>query len=577
MTKARTSTPVSGWATATRTARGCLAIATAVVVFATLAGPAEAGVPQATEERVFRALGLGRVSADYVVLVDTSGSMQANGLYGKLKPSLLDFLAALSAHDHLSLISFDTAPRLLYSGRIGPSRLAGLRRFSNRAGSSASRAPIVRRLPQRAAGEKTDIGSAIDAALAEVERPRASEIPSIIMFTDGRHDPPAGSRYRAVPSPNRVLPRGSWQALARRGDAIGRERLVSSYAMALTANTDAAALRRILDDTTVVALPRGQMRYYLNRVKHDTRVQKARSLVQRDLDATISVQWPETLEDLDPADASFEATIRVESDAARVPFVITNPRFVSSDPDVGVANLRDRLVVRPGAEIKVALRLSWSRAQSFGLGKRVEQIADGEALRFEHSGITSPWSRVLTGFDLRPRPRIGNGETAMTIVGEVGWSWSKVLVIALLLAALLAAAAYRWFQTHARMTGVLLLQEPRPHWQTMQHGLPPRPSIEQSWISVPLEGRSVSVGPSNGLSAGRGRVRARHSFGGRRLRRPPELVITYSNDGSRRRMKTRTCRPGSAVLINGTVFSHQSDAAASAMKRPGSIPVAASL
>lgn len=534
----------------------------AVASFLLISRQALAQVPQASEESVLRKLALGRVAADYVVLVDTSGSMQANGLYRRLKPSLLNFLAALSAHDHLSLITFDTTPQLRYSGRIGPRRLKGLRTFARarnhtvKGRSFVTAAPIVRRLPRKATGAKTDIGSAIDRALAEVERPSASRIASVIMFTDGKHDPPPGSPYPPISSRHRTSSSRAWTRLRARGARLERSRLMSAYSIALKQRTDAAALRRILHDTIVVALPRKQLRFYLNRVKYQTRIQKARAILDRDLTSTIRVRWPPSLRDVSPADGSLEATVVLRSTATRIPYAILDPLILSSDPDLKVSDVRERVWVRPHQTTRMPLKLSWRPSDTFGFGKRLEQIVDEGSLELTYAKLDSPWARALREFGLRLRPEVATARTTIHIAGEVGWSWTRILIVALLLMALFAAAILRWFQTHARLTGWLRIQEPRPLWHAGEKASPLATGDHDSLL-LQLAGRATSFGPRDGLWAGRGRVRASKPLPFSPRKNELELVITYSNDRSRRRMKTRRCRQGDDVLINGAVFGFE--------------------
>src|SRR5437764_4509107 len=108
------------------------------------AGPAAAADGQATEQQVLAALNVDGISADYVILIDTSGSMEDGHLYQGVQNALRPLLSALSPKDFLSLATFDTTPNLYFDGPV-----------------RADGADALNRLPATADGPYTDIGQAI--------------------------------------------------------------------------------------------------------------------------------------------------------------------------------------------------------------------------------------------------------------------------------------------------------------------------------------------------------------------------------------------------------------------------------
>ncbi len=141
------------------------------------AQPAPASGRPAELAEVLQGLRVDTVPADYVLLIDTSRSMDQAGLYGPVRRSLRTLLDALDPSDHVSLITFDAHPTLRYSGT-----------------ATAESGPL-QRLPAAATGASTDIGAAIGAGLRELERPDAQKVGTMLLFTDGKHKPPAGSPY----------------------------------------------------------------------------------------------------------------------------------------------------------------------------------------------------------------------------------------------------------------------------------------------------------------------------------------------------------------------------------------------
>lgn len=230
-------------------------------VAATAAAPDQAPLSEVLDE-----LNVDGLRADYVILVDTSSSMEDGRLYGKVKSALRPLLAALSPQDHVSLLTFDTVPAVRYSGPAG------------RPGDRA-----LGQLPERATGTATDIGAAVDAGIRELERVDAEQVGTLILVTDGEHRPPAGSPYPADTGA------GAWSKLAPRAKAVGTRHAVNSFALALRTDTDAGLLRLAFPRTAVAALPDDQIAAYFRGLRDQQAVLKARSLLAGDT-ATVSVE-----------------------------------------------------------------------------------------------------------------------------------------------------------------------------------------------------------------------------------------------------------------------------------------------
>src|SRR3954453_1642467 len=126
-------------------------------------GPALAG-PGPTREQIYRQLGVDSVPADYVVLVDTSGSMAGNGRYSNVRRVLAGFLSGLAPSDYVALYTFDTSPQRRYGG------------------SAANRDAVLDALPGGPTPNgKTDIGLGIEQALNELNRSGAAGIATVVL------------------------------------------------------------------------------------------------------------------------------------------------------------------------------------------------------------------------------------------------------------------------------------------------------------------------------------------------------------------------------------------------------------
>ncbi|MFL6128524.1 MAG: VWA domain-containing protein, partial [Mycobacteriales bacterium] len=283
----------------------------ALAAFAAVALPihrdaAAALVQDPSVAQVVARLRVDQTPADYVVLVDVSSSMTDSGLYPQVQAALQPFLDALDPVDHLSLITFDTVPDLRFSGTVGerPDR-------------------SLAQLPRDAVGEGTDIGTALEAALAELERPDAYEIGALILLTDGKIAAP-GSRYAELASP-------AWSALAARAARRAGHRAISSYAVGLGGGTDAGAVHRVLPNTIVVSLPAGQVTPYLVRVKDQLRLTKARELLRPDLGNAVTARWSGSLDRIDLNNGgTATAELTLTSTFQHLPVTVSGLRVVAT-------------------------------------------------------------------------------------------------------------------------------------------------------------------------------------------------------------------------------------------------------
>ncbi|MFN8137812.1 MAG: vWA domain-containing protein, partial [Propionicimonas sp.] len=117
---------------------------------ALLASLPASAAPATGVEDVIAALGLDVTSeaADYVVMVDTSGSMNAGGRYDSVRRELGKLVDSLDSDDRVSLLTFDTKAKSRFRGLVG-----------------ANRSAVLAGLPATAKGKHTDLGTAIASGL----------------------------------------------------------------------------------------------------------------------------------------------------------------------------------------------------------------------------------------------------------------------------------------------------------------------------------------------------------------------------------------------------------------------------
>ncbi|MDF5752648.1 vWA domain-containing protein [Spongiactinospora sp. TRM90649] len=484
------------------------------LTLAVCAGPAAAlaaagrDVPQATVQEVLARLDVGSLPADYAVLLDTSGSMQERGgpdLYRDARAGLAPLLDALDPKDRLTLINFDSAPRINFTG-------------------SGAGADALDRLPARATGDNTDLGAAIKAAVDALDETGVTDPATVLLLTDGEHDPAPGSRY----GPDTA----SWvPGLRADADRIAERRSVRGYALPLAERTDARLLTEVFGDATVVNLPRAQLREYLDDIKDRVRVDKAAGYLRGDRLA-VEVRLPRQV--TVPAEGA-DIVAELTSAAGRVPLHVSGLTLtVDGVPGRLVA---DPVDLAPKATAKVRFRAAAPQAWSWGFGTS-ERVVPGRA-RLTGT-VESPWSQVMTR-DLRLpfKPPKAEAETRSRVVTTAGvplWWFGAALLLLLLLAALLRYLAMR-------------------RWVTMNDELEVAPA-DGPPDELRLIGRRVRL-PRGGRPEGlTGQVDVRAQRQARLGRSGTErvLYLSYLRAG---RTEHARLRPGQSATLHGdTRFTH---------------------
>jgi von Willebrand factor type A domain len=468
---------------------------------------------------ILQALEVATVAADVVVLLDTSQSMQAAGLYAGVTAALRPLLDALSPTDRLILFTFDTVPALRYAGAAGPRSLTA-----------------VARLPRHPNGRFTDTGAAIDAGIRELESPGASSLGAIVLITDGRAHPPDGSIYRDTSGP-------AWSALRRRTAALAaRGHQVNAHGLALQADTDAALLKRVFPAATVLALPPDQLGPFMRRLRERLRLDKAKELLAGDRDASVQVRWPaRQLEQLDLSRGVADVEIELVSTARRLPLELSGVTAVSSGGlDLQVSGLPDHVRLDPGERRRVAAQVRFPTVGGFRIGRRTVERHGSVRLQAD---VASPWGEVVhqqLGLDLRPSLQGGVGQVRAT--GSAGLSRALITLAVGMLVLVIVAARSAVLARRPRLRGTLVARAP---------GTPPQ--------QVKLTGRTLRIGRRRGSRleiAGAGSVRARRSGDRRRARRSRgiELLISYS--AGRGRRQSSSCPANGSVVVDGTTFTY---------------------
>lgn len=453
-----------------------------------LAGAALFATPASAVSRpeVFRALRVDQVPADYVILVDDSASMRQGDLDLLVRRALGTLLSALSPADHLALIDFANAPALRYTGPVGRDPRG-----------------IVGRLPARAQGHGTDLGAALANGLDELERPDASDVAALMLLTDGKHTPLAGTAYPTLTSQ-------SWDRLGERGTALLRSRSIGAYAVGLRDSTDADLLKRAFANAAVVALPPTQLRGYFERIKEQTRIAKARQLVAADRAKGVRVGWPASVRRLDLTRGSGTVEVTLQNELAHVPVVLNDLSLAASGVPIRSSGLPRSVALGAGANRRIPIKLTFSKLGGFRVGKKTVTQSGQLTLRGD---VSLPWAAVLTK-DLRVdlRPHLNDSVTPVAASGKVGWGLLGLALLMLVAALVVWAATYKYIDRRPKLRGSLTVFGP---------GVPQRKSILHGRVMKIGKGQEIDL-PAAGRVEGK-RVKKR----GRRRGTDVELVVRY--------------------------------------------------
>jgi hypothetical protein len=472
-----------------------------------------------TRADIYTTLGLDDQPADYAVLVDTSGSMTNGGRYDTVRTALGLFLEGLSTEDHVALFTFDSTPEPRYIGAAGDTDR------------------ILSTLPDTPDEDgATDIGSAMDGALGELERGDAAEIASVVLLTDGAHSPPDGSPYPDSTGP-------AWTRLHERARALGeRGTELAGYAVPLgDGATGADLLGDVIDHSTVLRPDSVEdLGGYLERAGDGTRLRKAGLLLAGDVGKGIHATWTDH-RGRDLTDGSATAEITLTSTTRRAPLTVRGLHASVPGEPVRISGLPVALTLGPGQTRTFPVRLRGTLSDG-----PVPYLRDrGTEVPLHVSGrVSSAWEQALAP-DVRlnvPREVRATG-AALPLHGTVG---SALLLPGMIggVVAVLLIWWLSWRRTHRpRLRGELLL--------TPVYGgqLPDR---------IALRGRRVQLrSPAVG---GRGSVHGRRRSTEGRAH--VDLLIRYTPDGTSRRQSDATCGPGGQVVVNGVSFTYLAQEAA---------------
>lgn len=135
---------------------------------------------QETIKDLYKVFKIEEIRSDFLIVLDTSGSMTEENRFENAKKAIRGFVQALAPGDHITIIAFDTLPHLLVSREV-----------------SKDIESILKEIPAAPnPGGYTAIGSALEMTLQELARPGAHQSQFIFFLTDGTENPPKTDKFK---------------------------------------------------------------------------------------------------------------------------------------------------------------------------------------------------------------------------------------------------------------------------------------------------------------------------------------------------------------------------------------------
>lgn len=471
--------------------------------------------PAVDVDQVVGALGLASEPADYVLLVDTSGSMNQGGRYPAVRNQLRRLLTGLDSDDRVSLLTFDSTVVKRYRGDVGTNPDA-----------------VLAHLPATATGIHTDIGAAIDGGLAQLESSDTHRLAALILITDGVMDTIPTAKYANVDST-------SWKKLRVRAADLEKSHELAAYAVSLITTTDAGLLKKAVPQATEVSADEVGTRFA--QVAGDlVRLQAAKAL-KNELATPIKVVFTGDLGAALADGTAVSLQLDISSPYPHVPVVLSDLKLQATGGlQLVVTGLPETISLEPG--VTATAKVQVGVTGSAGSNSTVSLSAKA----------TSPWGKVLENdLGLKFAPAV-EGATAVppapikippTLLPLVGGA------AALLVGAPLVFLVIRMLLTPP-MNGVLTFsRDGREVADIVLRG-------RRQKLAVPA-GAPELVGLAGSASGSRGGVRLDASFGAARTRslvaeaesvQLGDMAITYIS--GRRRILDKIGLPRTGTVDN---------------------------
>ncbi len=394
--------------------------------------------PQTLDE-LFDLFDVGDFPADFVIVIDTSGSMSQgdNPLYPAVVDSFGVLVDSIPAGDFVSVVTFDSDPNIVFQGT--------LQLDSRTAARSAT--------PEIADGTHTDIGSAIDATLRRLERADSSDVQTVVFITDGLHDPPDGSGYSEKTGE-------SWENLRDRATRVEQTHDLTVLGIGLVEGTDIELLRSVFSNPEIISLPPGQLSDFFEDAVRQSRLARLRFRVDNELDRGGVRLRSTTAADLTSA---IETTVTLTSEFNKLPIAVEIDGVVARGSDGTPVSIRligeSTVSIPPTGSVEIPVLLQ-PEIQSPHF--TIPPTTEAEEFTIEIDAHYTVEPRLLLGrVTAHPLGAKVTGAGFVETRRTFGWTVTQAAIVAGagLLTLLILIWLYRRFMRLPSLVGVFELEE----------------------------------------------------------------------------------------------------------------------
>lgn len=215
--------------------------------------------------------GLDTIQANFIILVDESGSMATNRLWDPVIAATEDLADAIPASDELRLLFFAGQVREHQQpwGADSVTREAWKRSV---AGRSDPR------------GDHTDLGRAVEAAFRIIQAEPPERQQFVVILTDGVQDPAEESSYDQTGNS------AAWEELRERAEMASEARPLSITLLRLSEDADQSLLSRMLPDLKRVdAIGAEDLRMWVQRWQREFQVEKLALALREEDESALAV------------------------------------------------------------------------------------------------------------------------------------------------------------------------------------------------------------------------------------------------------------------------------------------------
>ncbi len=378
--------------------------------------------------------------ADFVVVIDISGSMFSgdNPPWPRVVDAFDELITAIPSGDRLSLVLFSETAATVYSEAIR---------------SDDARAEARAKLDEVVPGDFTDIGAALASALKRLERADSSQIQTLIVFTDGHHDPNLNITSYAATTGQ------PWDALSERSGDLASRRSTEVLGFGVgEGGTDIALVGRVFPSPEIIELPPEQLTGFFQEAVRRSQLRRLAIAVDAELGSG-SVGFSRS-QDAKLAE-SMTVQVDITSNWSRLPVTVraTDVSISSSDGRQATAELlgTDTWRLLPGQSASLELRIDTEVANPrFQIPVNTESADFDIDLDFEIRAQPESLLRSALGTSAT---HTENTSTRYRVRAERDYGhsiwWLVVRILAVLLALLILRAIYKRFLQLPKLVGVI--------------------------------------------------------------------------------------------------------------------------